>query len=45
MASWAIVATVNAPVDHMWARKLLEAGRAPAPAQVADPQVALKTLV
>lgn len=39
------VESVNAPVDHMWARKLLEAGRSPAPAQVADPQVALKTLV
>ena len=39
------VESVNAPVDHMWARKLLEAGRSPAPAQVADPQVVLKTLV
>jgi 3-phenylpropionate/trans-cinnamate dioxygenase ferredoxin reductase component len=35
--------SVNAPLDHMAARKLLEAGRSPAPAVACDPAVALKT--
>jgi 3-phenylpropionate/trans-cinnamate dioxygenase ferredoxin reductase subunit len=39
------VESVNAPIDHINARKLLEAGRSPPPAQVADPQVALKSLL
>lgn len=39
------VESVNAPIDHLNARKLLEAGRSPPPAQVADPQVALKSLL
>lgn len=39
------VESVNAPVDHMMARKLLERGASPPPAQVGDSQVALKTLL
>jgi len=39
------VESVNAPVDHMMSRKLLEAGRSPAPEQMADPAVALKSLL
>jgi len=39
------VESVNAPLDHMMARKLLEAGRNPDPATVSDPAVALKTLL
>lgn len=39
------VESANAPVDHMWARKLLEKGVSPEPRQVADPQVALKALL
>ncbi len=39
------VESVNAPIDHINARKLLEAGRSPLPAQAADPQVALKSLL
>jgi len=39
------VESVNAPMDHMMSRKLLEAGRHPAPAVACDPAVALKTLV
>jgi 3-phenylpropionate/trans-cinnamate dioxygenase ferredoxin reductase subunit len=38
------VESVNAPLDHMSARKLLESGRHPSPAQVADAAVALKSL-
>jgi len=36
------VESVNAPVDHMMCRKLLEAGRSPAPEAVADAAVPLK---
>ena len=39
------VESVNAPMDHMMSRKLLEGGKHPAPGQVCDPAVALKTLV
>ena len=39
------VESVNAPVDHMMSRKLLEAGRSPAPEQVADAAVPLKSLL
>ena len=39
------VESVNAPLDHMMARKLLEAGKSPDVAQVCDPAVALKTLL
>ena len=39
------VESVSAPVDHMWARKLLEKGVSPGAQQVGDPQVALKTLL
>lgn len=39
------VESVNAPVDHMMSRKLLEAGKSPAPAAVADVAVALKSLL
>ncbi len=39
------IESVNAPVDHMMARKLLEAGRNPDAAVVADVAVALKTLL
>ena len=41
----ACVESVNAPVDHMMARKFLEAGKSPAPALVGDLAVALKTLL
>lgn len=37
------VESVNAPVDHMMSRKLLEAGRSPDPAVAADSAVPLKT--
>ncbi len=40
----ACVESVNAPLDHMAARKLLETGRSPAPAVACDPAVALKSL-
>ncbi|QTN23550.1 FAD-dependent oxidoreductase [Rhizobacter sp. AJA081-3] len=40
----ACVESVNAPLDHMAARKLLETGKSPAPAVACDPAVALKTL-
>lgn len=39
------VESANAPLDHMAARKLLEAGLSPAPAQACDPAVALKSLL
>ncbi|MEJ8826427.1 FAD-dependent oxidoreductase [Variovorax humicola] len=39
------VESVNAPVDHMMSRKLLEARRNPDAATVADAAVALKTLL
>ncbi|MEJ8856197.1 FAD-dependent oxidoreductase [Variovorax robiniae] len=39
------VESVNAPVDHMMSRKLLEAGKNPDAAVVADATVALKTLL
>jgi 3-phenylpropionate/trans-cinnamate dioxygenase ferredoxin reductase subunit len=39
------VESVNAPMDHVMSRKLLEAGQHPAPALACDPAVALKTLL
>ena len=39
------VESVNAPMDHMLSRKLMEAGRHPAPALACDPAVALKSLL
>lgn len=39
------VESVNAAMDHMMARKLLEAGRHPAPALACDAAVALKSLL
>ena len=36
------IESVNAPMDHMMSRKLIEADRHPAPALAADPAVALK---
>ena len=39
------VESVNAAMDHVMSRKLLEAGRHPAPAQACDPAVALKSLL
>lgn len=39
------VESVNATVDHMMSRKLLEAGRNPEPAIAADPAVPLKSLL
>jgi 3-phenylpropionate/trans-cinnamate dioxygenase ferredoxin reductase subunit len=39
------VESVNAPMDHVMSRKLLEAGKHPAPAVACDPAVALKTLL
>ena len=41
----ACVESVNAPLDHMAARKLLETGKSPAPAVACDPAVALKSLI
>ncbi|MDB5826218.1 MAG: ferredoxin reductase [Variovorax sp.] len=41
----ACVESVNAPVDHMMSRKLMEAGRNPDPAAVADAAVPLKSLL
>jgi 3-phenylpropionate/trans-cinnamate dioxygenase ferredoxin reductase subunit len=37
--------SVNAPMDHMMARKLLEADKHPPAAQACDPAVALKTFL
>ncbi|MGA0609574.1 NAD(P)/FAD-dependent oxidoreductase [Caldimonas sp. KR1-144] len=37
------IESVNAPADHIMGRKLLEAGRSPAPEVAADPGVPLKT--
>jgi 3-phenylpropionate/trans-cinnamate dioxygenase ferredoxin reductase subunit len=42
-ARLACVESVNAPLDHMAARKLLEAGRSPDPSVACDPAIALKT--
>jgi 3-phenylpropionate/trans-cinnamate dioxygenase ferredoxin reductase subunit len=39
------VESVNAPMDHMMSRKLLEAGAHPAPAVACDPALALKSLL
>ena len=39
------VESVNAPMDHMMSRKLMEAGKHPAPALAADPAVAWKSLL
>ena len=39
------VESVNAPVDHMMSRKLLEAGKSPAPEQAADAAVPLKSFL
>jgi 3-phenylpropionate/trans-cinnamate dioxygenase ferredoxin reductase component len=41
----ACVESVNAPLDHMAARKLLESGRSPDPAAAADPGIPLKEQV
>lgn len=38
------VESVNAPMDHMMARKLLALGVSPTPAELADPTVPLKSL-
>ena len=39
------VESINSPLDHTMARKLLEAGKSPPAAQAADPAVALKGLL
>jgi 3-phenylpropionate/trans-cinnamate dioxygenase ferredoxin reductase subunit len=39
------IESVNAPMDHMMGRKLLEAGRHPAPATACDPATPLKSLL
>jgi 3-phenylpropionate/trans-cinnamate dioxygenase ferredoxin reductase subunit len=39
------VESANAPIDHMMARRILEKGASPSPQQVADPAIALKTLL
>ncbi|MGC4368012.1 NAD(P)/FAD-dependent oxidoreductase [Hydrogenophaga sp. R2] len=39
------VESANAPVDHMWARKLIEAGRSPSFDLVADRDIPLKSLL
>lgn len=41
----ACVESVNAPLDHMAARKLLETGKSLAPTVACDPAVALKSLI
>jgi 3-phenylpropionate/trans-cinnamate dioxygenase ferredoxin reductase subunit len=41
----ACVESVNAPLDHMMARKLLEAGRSPPPAEACDPARPLKSFL
>ncbi len=41
----ASVESVNAPLDHLAARKLLEAGKSPSPEAACDPAVPLKTLM
>ncbi len=41
----ACVESINAPMDHMMSRKLLEAGKNPPAEQVCNPQVALKSLL
>ncbi len=41
----ACVESANAPLDHIHARKLLQAGRSPAPALACDPTVGLKNLL
>ncbi len=38
----ACVESVNAPLDHLAARKLLEAGKSPPPATACDPALPLK---
>lgn len=40
----ACVESINAPLDHMASRKLLEVGKSPAPELACDPAVALKSL-
>ncbi|MDE2455637.1 MAG: oxidoreductase, partial [Burkholderiales bacterium] len=44
-ARLACVESVNAPMDHLMSRKLLEAGKSPAPDVVCDPKTALKALL
>lgn len=39
------VESANAPMDHVMSRKLMEAGKHPAPELLRDPTVALKTLL
>ncbi len=39
------VESVNAPIDHMMARKLLDAGRSPDPALACDPATPLKAFL
>ena len=39
------VESVNAPMDHMAARKLLESGKSPSPEVACDAAMALKTHV
>ncbi len=39
------VESINAPLDHMAARKLLESGKSPAPAAACDASMALKNLL
>ena len=39
------VESVNAPLDHLMSRKLLEAGKSPLPEAACDPAVSLKSLL
>jgi 3-phenylpropionate/trans-cinnamate dioxygenase ferredoxin reductase subunit len=39
------VESVNAPMDHLMSRKLLEAGKSPAPAAACDPATPLKSFL
>jgi len=41
----ACVESVNAPMDHLMSRKLLEAGKSPAPALACDPATPMKAFV
>jgi len=43
-ARFVCVESINAPLDHLAARKLLETGRSPPPELACDPAVALKSL-
>jgi 3-phenylpropionate/trans-cinnamate dioxygenase ferredoxin reductase subunit len=41
----ASIESVNAPVDHMTLRKIMDAGKSPAPAEICDPATPLKNFL